>query len=428
MNNKKTLQDRCKVVNHKDKDPFVGIRADTNNALVYFPLGYQLSETEDAIRKDILQLITILNEFKDRREGHITERHYEETKEGKFPLNAYMEIILYYMENGYYKEVEPVYKTRERGKINWSKTIKRQRPLISRNSDNTTYSPIYTHFTVKLSTPDEDKEITKIHQYCVRKSFEIIGWIFTSYLPPKAEVAYNQDRFLAILHSKLANTNNDNKKRLFQSMIDIINEMDEDSNYRIHFGTNSFAYIWEGLIEKSFGNKDKEYYYPKGKWKLRYNDDKPTSKLRPDTVMFYDGNFFVIDAKYYRYGDSRDHNHLPSSDSINKQITYGEYVQSLEENNSVYNAFLIPYNSKNNKFESNELFLNIGEAIPEWKYKNLSENEMNEIRYEHIQGILVDIKFLMNNYRSQSTKYIQKLSEAILNAYDENKYIIGDNE
>lgn len=42
MNNKKTLQDRCKVVNHKDKDPFVGIRADTNNALVYFPLGYQL--------------------------------------------------------------------------------------------------------------------------------------------------------------------------------------------------------------------------------------------------------------------------------------------------------------------------------------------------------------------------------------------------
>ena len=425
MNTNKTLRERCKVVTHEDKDPFVGIRADTKDAMVYFPLGYELSEKDDDIRRDILQLITILNEFKDRREGHITERHFDETEKNKFPLNAYMDIILYYMENGYYKEVEPIYKTRERGKINWPKTIKQQRPLLSLNSDNATYSPIYTQFTVKLSTPNEDKEITRINQYCVRKSFEMIGWIFTSYLPPKAEVVYNKNRFLAVLHSKLANTNNDNKKRLFQSMIDMLNEMDEESNHRVHFGTNSFAYVWEGLIEMSFGNREKEHYYPKGKWKLRYNDDKPTSKLRPDTIMCYDDDFFVIDAKYYRYGVSKDKKDLPSSDSINKQITYGEYVQLLEEGKSVYNAFLIPYNKNNNKFDSHQIFLNIGEAIPEWKYKNLDENEeREEIKYEHIQGFLVDINYLMDNYRNESTTNIQRLAEAILNAYDENKNIV----
>ncbi len=429
MTNEKTLRERCKVVTHEDKDSFVGIRADTEDAMVYFPLGYELSDTEDDIRRDILQLITILNEFKDRREGHITERHYDETEKDKFPLNAYMEIILYYMENGYYKELEPVYKTRERGKINWSKTIKQQRPLLSLNSDNTTYSPIYTHFTVKLSTPNEDEEITLINKYCVRKSFEIIGWLFTSYIPPEAEVVYNENRFLAVLNSKLVNTNNDRKKRLFQSMIDMINEMDEESNHKIHFGTNSFAYVWEGLIDKTFGNRKKELYYPKGIWKLRYNDDKPTSKLRPDTIMSYNDDFFVIDAKYYKYGDSRNRNHLPSSDSINKQVTYGEYVQLLEEGKSVYNAFLIPYNRKNNNFKSDNLFLNIGEAIPEWKYKNLDGNEeRKEIKYEHIQGFLVDIKYLMNNYRNESTINIQKLAEAILKAYDNNKNIAMDDE
>lgn len=139
-----------------------------------------------------------------------------------------MEVMRYYLENGYYTEVEQVYKTREKGKINWSKTLKHQKALLTPNGKSSSYSPVYTKFTVKLSTPDENKEITKIHQHCVRISFERIGWIFTSFMPIKPEGRLNKDKSLTLLHSKLANTNNDNKKRLFQAMIEMIESVDED--------------------------------------------------------------------------------------------------------------------------------------------------------------------------------------------------------
>ena len=42
-----TLKDRIDVVTHDTKEPFIGIKADGGDALVYFPLGYNLSENDD---------------------------------------------------------------------------------------------------------------------------------------------------------------------------------------------------------------------------------------------------------------------------------------------------------------------------------------------------------------------------------------------
>ena len=413
-----TLKNRIDVVTHDTKEPFVGIKADGGDALVYFPLGYKLSETDDEIRRDILQLIGILNDFKNTEEGSVTEKNYDETVNADFPITAYMEIIRYYFENGYYTEVEPVYKTRARGKINWSRTIKQQKPLLSFNSENNTYSPIYTKFTVKLSNPNENKEITRIHQYCVRVSFERIGWIFTSFMPPKPEGKFNDERSVMLLRSKLANTNNDNKKRLFQSMIDMLESIDEDEpDNRYHFGIEKFAKIWEGLIEDVFGTENRSEYYPRAHWNLltMIRPYEPNQPLQPDSIMHPKDseNYFVLDAKYYQYGDSGLPKDLPQNADINKQITYAEYLEigmDMDPDN-IYNAFLIPFNMDGEKFPSDVPFVNIGEAVSEWK--------TNEKNYEKIQGILVDTKFLMNSYRSKSTKHINELAKAIEEALEE---------
>lgn len=417
-----TLKDRIDVVTHDTEKPFVGIKADGGDALVYFPLGYKLSESEDEIRRDILQLLSILNDFKNTEEGNISEKNYDETVNSNFPINAYMEIIRYYLENGYYMEVEPVYKSRQRGKINWSRTIKQQKPLLSLNRDNCTYSPIYTTFTVKLSTPDTNKEITRIHQYCVRISFERIGWIFTSFMPPKPEGKFNDERSLALLRTKLANTNNDNKKRLFQSMIEMIESIDEDEpDNRFHFGIEKFAKIWEGLIEDVFGTEEKTEYYPRAHWKLlnRTKPYEPNQPLQPDSIMHPKDseNYFVLDAKYYQYGDSGLPKDLPQNADINKQITYAEYLEIGKKINpdNIYNAFLIPFNMDGEKFPSDTPFVNIGEAVSKWR--------TNEKNYEQIQGILVDTKFLMNAYRSKSTNNIMKLAKAIEDACKENRQL-----
>lgn len=409
-----TLKKYCRIATNQDEDRFVGIKGDANGVFVYFPLGYQLSDNDSDIRKDILHLFRILQEFKEEKEGNITRRTSYENKDVEFPLSAYMEIIYYFLEKGYYKELDSIYRAQNRGKIHWSKTIKNQNPSLVKNN-NSSYSLIYTNFTVKNFTPNEDKEITRIHQYCVYESFKKIGWLFNSYMPPKPIGNLNKIKSLSILHNKLLNTNNDNKKRLFQSMIELIKSMDNDSEIQFHFGTYKFEHVLEKMVDSMFGISNKEDYYPKAEWNLKFNEDTKTYPLQPDTIMEYEDKIFVIDSKYYKYGDTNNPKDLPQISSINKQITYAEYAKALEssENKEIFNAFLLPYNRESNKFGINDLFVNAGEANGEWRGENTH-------KYEHIQCILVDICYLMRNYKNHSKDNIIQLADAIESAFKEN--------
>lgn len=98
---------------------------------------------------------------------------------------------------------------------------------------------------------------------------------------------------------------------------------------------------------------------------------------------------------------------LPESSSINKQITYGEFIAEQEkfrkkfgENYRVYNAFVMPYNS-----ETGEMLKNIGISYSDWK--------TNKKSYENIQGILLDIKHLMYASWGQNVEEIDKFIECI---------------
>lgn len=415
MTQNNILRKYCKVVTQQDDDRFVGVKGDIHGVFIYFPLGYELSETDSEIRKDILQLFRIINEFKEEKEGTITQKSNNEIKDVEFPLNEYMEVIYYFLKNGYYKETDPIYKTQNRGKICWSKTIKNQNPLLVKNND-TNYSLIYMNFTVRNSNPNEDNEMTKINQYCVYESFKKIGWLFNSYIPPKPRNKLNKNRSLSILQDKLSNTNEDNKKRLFKSMIKMINSMDEDSETQFHYGTNRFEHVLEKMIDSMFGIEHKDDYYPKAEWNLKFDNDTQTYPLQPDTIMEYEDKIFVIDSKYYKYGDTRESKDLPQVTSINKQITYAEYAKTLEisEGKEIYNAFLLPYNKESNKFGVNDLFVNVGEATGKWRGENNN-------RYEHIQCILIDVRYLMENYKFTSKDNIMQLANTIEEAFKENK-------
>ena len=58
----------CHVNTNEDGDRFVGIKADSDNVMVYFPIGYQLPETDAEIRTDIKYLIQVLSEFTTKEE------------------------------------------------------------------------------------------------------------------------------------------------------------------------------------------------------------------------------------------------------------------------------------------------------------------------------------------------------------------------
>ena len=195
-------------------------------------------------------------------------------------------------------------------------------------------------------------------------------------------------------------------------IIDYLNGEKSSKDYK--YGTYRFEYVWEALIDKVYGIRNKEDYYPKTTWNFEnyqydIRDDYENSSLRPDSIMIFNGDIYVLDAKYYKYGIIRNPGLLPKSTDINKQITYGEYIAEQDkfkkmhgEKYKVYNAFIMPFDALKS---GSEKVLRIGQATGNWK------SSMKE--YEKVQGILVDVKHLMKIGVRNDCDEMSKLAECI---------------
>lgn len=410
------LKLRCHTYEHGDSDRFVGIKVDSDNAMVYFPMGYQLSESDEDVRQDILQLISVLSEFSEIKDSLLHVQKFETPQSVVFPVNAYMNIIRYYLDHqGYYKEKELVRKRGDRGRKDWGASLKNNVSFFQEDG-----TPFFNDYTVIGSTPNEENLITQINKYCVYKSFKLLGWLFTSHLPADPHIESQHKLFIYTLQRKLAITHNDKHKQLFKSMISMIEHLDEQTNDKqFYYGTDRFEYVWEKLIDAVFGVSNKSDYFPRTRWRLRHGNQRDNYALEPDTIMLYGDKIYVLDAKYYCFGTTGKANHLPESTSINKQITYGEYVYTQQRFKDQYgddvpisNAFIMPFNREKNDFETNDFFANVGEATSDWK--------SNDHPYQRIQGIVVDTRFLMYNYYGSHNSKILKMAETIDRALLEN--------
>ena len=387
------LREHCHVNSNEDGDRFVGVKADSDNVVIYFPMGYELPTSEDELKRDIKNLFNVLATFTDKTDRILHMDRFTAPHSVEFPIQAYLNVINYYLDhNGnYYTETESTYKVEKRGKTDWSRTIKTQTPMIQGKS------LLYFNQVVRVSSQNANRLITRIHKYCVYESFEKIGWLYTTNKPEQPDIVFDKTKFIATLNDKLSNTNNDNDKKLFRSMIAMIEFMDDKTiDKQFYFGTDRFETVWEKLIDKFFGEPNKHDYFPHAQWTEKYGPAKgrPTSALEPDTIMIYRDKYYVLDAKYYRYGilPRLGINALPQSSDINKQITYGQYVKNNKApvGSEVFNAFIMPFNKSNNDFKITGWYGNVAEAIGDW----ISTPQV----YERIQGIVVDTRYLLKNY------------------------------
>lgn len=404
------LRKSCHVNTNEDGDRFVGVKIENDKAIVYFPLGYQLPEEDKQLRRDIRLLFNILSGFTNKEDRELHGSKFVQAHPVDFPIVAFLDVLDFFMENGgnYYIVTEKQYKSSPKGKTDWRRTFKKERPLIKNNS------LIYTGFQVEYQSPLENELITRIHKFCVYQAYKRLGWLYTSNSIVDPCIPLNKPEFLQELRKRYRNTQKDRDKRLFKSMIAMIEFIDNrilDKSF--YFGTDEFEYVWEKLIDRVFGIINKEDYFPKAAWKERHGVDKEkeTRALMPDTIMIYKDKYYILDAKYYRYGVTHNTNHLPDSASINKQITYGEYINKSKgvANDSLFNAFLMPYNMFDNLFEisnNDKAYVeNVAEAYGKWR-SNLSN-------YERIQGIVVDIRYLMLNYLGNHDKDKELLATTI---------------
>ena len=402
-----SIRDKCRVNTNREADTFVGLICDDGDISIHFPLGFHVSNDEKDLRRDIMLLLSTIGNTIGHKESTYNRLSQNSISVG-FPIQAYLSVIYDFMERGYYIEREVEYISSKKGKINWARTIKNVKPVIQ---DEEVF---YLDFITRRNKINEDNLITLIHEYCVYESFLKIGWLFTGALPQFPRIKRNDKLFLSVLKEKMAHTYNDKNKNLFKNMILIVKNLsDENAPMNYKYGTYRFEDGWEAMIDRVYGIEGKDVYFPKTTWKVggrSYNN----ASLEPDSIMIRGNNIYVLDAKYYKYGATKWLGDLPESTSINKQITYGEFVaMNKAEGNPVYNAFIMPFDSEDENWKSGPI-LSIGEATGDWR--------LNDKLYERIQGILVDVKYLMQITVREDVTEINKLADCIETA------VRGNNE
>lgn len=402
------IREHCRVNTNEDGDRFVGVKADSENAMIYFPIGYELPEDDLELKRDIKNLFQILTIFTDKTDRVLHMDKFSAPQSVDFPIQAYLNIINYYLDNNgsYYTEKEPIYSINKQGKTDWGKTFKKVQPMIQGNSY------IYLDQVNRTQTPNYNRLITRIHKFCVYESFERIGWLYTLNKPEMPDIVFDKTQFIAVLNDKFSSTNNDVDKRLFRSMIAMIEYMDDKTiDKQFYFGTDNFESVWEKIIDKYFGIADKDKFFPHANWTEKYGPSKgkPSSALEPDSIMIYGDKYYVLDAKYYKYGvyPELGINALPKSSDINKQITYGNFVKKKVGNKEVYNAFIMPFNKCKNKFAFSNVIGNVAEATGDWIASPKD--------FEKIQGIVIDVRYLLKNFDGYHGYEQKILSEEIEN-------------
>lgn len=408
------LKDFCFPKEAENDSDFVGIHFIDGQFRVVFPIGFNPDlNNELELKKEILLLINVLRHYRPEDK---TKRSSENENNSiqNFPLYSYIYVFNYFMKNGYYRTREKIYKKSTKGKINWNRTIKQIDPII--NNGNI----IYLEYITQKENYTDQELITIINKYCVYESFEKIGCLFSSFKPNNPHIKFREQLFKSFLKQKIENTFNDDDRTLFQNMLNIINQVNRNSeNKEFFYGTNEFHIIWEQMIDDVFGDKkDGSNYHPHIYWNVD-NNEVLTSTLIPDTLMFNKENnkVYILDAKYYRAGNNLDVNHLPSAESVPKQLVYAKRLETNKKlgftGDNIYNAFILPYESSDNK----ELEY-LGWVKPDW----INEEELNSKPYNRIQGIRLDIKSLMKDHTANDT-IISELIETIENGCAKSKKV-----
>lgn len=404
-------------VTGKTDDSFVGLRIVGNDIHFFYPESYHFDENADSVRADIIDMLRTISIAKTTA-IEPSQMNNKNTNAGDFALLSYLWVIKDYLANGFYVNREKLYKVNQAGRVDWKRTMQSQ-PIVSNGNI------IYPNITVSVKS-NVDNILVEIHKYCVKKSIDFIGWLFnlnSSFIETKPFNEAVKKLYVSTLKKELERTFEDDKKVRLKHLLNVIIGLDaRDNSNEFVYGVDSYYYIFERMIDSIFGNvKDLRDFNPTAKWQLVRNNYKETksSDLRPDTILINDSEVFILDSKFYRFGYTGVDSDLPETTSIQKQITYGDYIKKNVTKipiTNIYNAFLMPYDKEREVFKSEDNIQYVGFAKSTWKD--------NKADHEYIHAFLIDLKHVVKTWnRYNHNADIQCLIEEIIKHNEEAKAI-----
>lgn len=399
---------------------FVGIKIRDGRIYVYVPSFFRKSNNPNEFQKDMTLFLKSIKIAKTEKKTRLyASKNLEDVNE--FPAESFLWILRDYVENGVYYNRDKKYINESRGKIEWKKTL-RTVPIISDSNI------IYDKIVSVVNSPANDI-ISQIYLICVYQSQINIGWLYGYSVSVNVTQKRSINEMTAIVRNEIKNTFDDIKKKRFQHMLKILLNIEGNKaiskNYT--YGIENYYYVYERMLNSLLtgtltGNLTD--YQPKGYWSLTGIGEAQSSKLYPDTVFETDNKIYIFDAKMYQYGFTKDLSDLPSTSSMQKQITYGDYISSrVSESKKIRNAFVLPFDSKsilcaedNNIHRCNENISYIGYAYVNWR----EDGTVKE--YDHIYTFMLDFNYLLRNYQkdeNRSRKVLCDFIEELIHNSDE---------
>lgn len=387
----------------------VGILFDGKQINILVPQVFNLDLEEKDLKKNLILFLKSLAIAKTLNYSDINK---SKNNGDCWPIESYLWIIRDYLENGFFYNREKVFSKDRKGKIEWKRTL-RTIPFISDN--NIIYNDIVTS---RMSASNDI--VAQIYKLCLKQSQNRIGWLFNYNFRVDVQQIRSTKEMIYIINNELKSTFDDIKRLRFKHMLAILNLIDNDESISSVFTytIDNYYYVFEVMVDKMFqgiDGKEKNKYNPEGYWKLNGQEERLASNLRPDTIYKSKDITVIIDAKMYQYGATHNVNDLPETTSIQKQITYGDFVYNKVGEKNVRNVFILPYNKKLECFKNdkniemcdNDNFVYFGKAYVNWR------NELEFKAYENIYAFMIDFEYLLKNYDKNENRYITNLCKKI---------------
>lgn len=386
---------------------FVGIRIEDGEINIYVP---QVFRKEQNYKRDLLLFLKSISLIGKPEKEKLNKG--SNNLDNVWPINSYLWIIKDYLDNGFYYNREKVYSNSYSGKIEWKKTMK-QIPIYS--DGNIIYDKLVTS---RMAASND--LIAQIYKLCLKQSIEKIGWVYNYNLKVDVQQIVSTSEMVATVRKEINNTFDDIKRMRFNHMLKILKTTEGNKvvSNEYTYGIENYYYVFETMVDKLFDGikeSEKKKYNPNGYWQLNNQMPGLASSLRPDTILKKDGATYILDAKMYQYGVTQDVRDLPETQSIQKQITYGDYAYHQLNENKVRNAFILPYNKKLKCFveDTNTLKYNdgdlayFGQAYTDWR------NTEDQKDYEKVYAFGIDFNYLLKNYNKPDYIIIDSLCSKI---------------
>ena len=402
-----TMTREVTLVKVDKSNEFVGIKIENDNVKLFIPQVFR--EEKENIKNDRLLFLKSLALAKtfDKQ----SEKKGNDANNDVWPIDSYLWIIRDFLENGYYYNREKIYSRSNSGKIDWKRTLK-QTSIYS--DGNIIYDKMITS---KISASNDI--VAQTYRLCLKQSVDRIGWLFDYNFYVEIQQMFSISEMASAIRKELNQTFDDVKKLRYNHLLKILNNTEGNKMISsvCSYGITNYYYVFETMVDSIFGgiSTNKSKYNPSGHWHLTGGRTGRASELRPDTIVKNEDKTYILDAKMYQYGCTHSMNDLPDTQSLQKQITYGDYVHNTIKDEHVRNAFILPYNKELEVFKNDDSLLRYSEnnlvyfgyADVDWRTDNKVED------YDFIHTFGIDFNYLLRNYKVADTKMIAELCASI---------------